>query len=337
MSKKSDSKDTEYWKGKRVLVTGAAGFIGSHLTESMVPLCAHTRALVQYRSDGRAGWLEGSASKMDIEILAGDVRDRDSVRRAVEGSDVVFHLAALIGIPYSYEAPLSYVHTNAEGTFHVLTACRDSGVGLMVQTSTSEVYGSAQQVPISESHPLQAQSPYSASKIAADKFAEAFHLSFDVPVVTVRPFNTYGPRQSPRAIIPAIMTQLLQGNDLRLGNTETTRDLNFVLDTVRGFRLAAQSPEAVGEVVNLGTGKEISIGDLATMIMSTVGVNRSVVVEDQRVRPSKSEVMRLCADNTKARTLLGWEPEYSLEEGLKITFEWVQQNLDAIAREEYAV
>ena len=337
MNKNSDSKEAEYWAGKRVLVTGAAGFIGSHLTESMVPLCAHTRALVQYRSDGKAGWLEGAACKSDIEILAGDVRDRDSVRRAVEGSDVVFHLAALIGIPYSYEAPLSYVHTNTEGTFHVLTACRESDVGLMVQTSTSEVYGSAQQLAINETHPLQAQSPYSASKIAADKFAEAFHLSFDVPVVTVRPFNTYGPRQSPRAIIPSIMTQLLRGNDLRLGNTDTTRDFNFVLDTVCGFRFAAQSSAATGEVINLGTGKEISIGDLASMIMSTVGVNRLVVLEDQRVRPSKSEVARLCADNTKARTLLGWEPQYSLQEGLKATFEWVQQNIDAIAREEYAV
>jgi len=308
-----------------VLVTGAGGFIGSHLTERLVEAGADVRALVHYNASGTWGWLDQSSVCSDIEVVAGDICDRDSVHQAMQSVEIVFHLAALIGIPYSYHAPASYVRTNVEGTLNVLQNARELGVARVVHTSTSEVYGTARYVPIDEAHPLQGQSPYSASKIGADKLAEAFHLSFDLPVVTVRPFNTFGPRQSARAIIPTIITQCLTGGTVRLGNLHPTRDLNYVTDIVEGFLLAASAPAALGQTINLGSGREISIGELAQLIARLVGQPIIIESEEQRVRPDNSEVERLLADNTLARTLLGWEPVVSLEEGLERTIEWVRQ------------
>ena len=325
------------WNGQKVLVTGAAGFIGSHLAERLVSLGATTRAFVHYNSSGSWGWLDQSAVRDQIEVVLGDIRDRESIDVAMKKVDVVFHLAALIAIPYSYDAPLSYVRTNVEGTLNVLQSARSQGVGKIVHTSTSEVYGTARSVPISEEHPLQGQSPYSASKIGADKIAESFHLSFDLPVVTVRPFNTYGPRQSARAVIPTIVTQALSQPEIRLGNLEPTRDLNFVTDTVEGFIKAAESNDAVGEVINLGTGCEISIGALAQTILQTMGKKIPVVSESQRVRPENSEVDRLCADNRKARELLGWQPQFSLEEGLAKTIEWLRENHEQYRSDVYVI
>ena len=314
------------WKSKRVLVTGAGGFIGSHLVERLVSLGARTSALVRYNSAGSWGWLDQSRIKNDVKVVLGDVRDQDITHRALEGVDIVFHLAALIAIPYSYHAPLSYVRTNVEGTLNVLQSAIRNDVGLVVHTSTSEVYGTACSVPINERHPLQGQSPYSATKIGADKIVESFNLSFGLPVVTVRPFNTYGPRQSARAVIPTIVTQALTDETIRLGNIEPTRDLNYVADTVEGFIKAAESPKAVGEVINLGTGREISIGELAATILKSLGKDLPIVTENERVRPEGSEVERLCADPNKARELLGWEPKHSLEEGLSRTIEWIREN-----------
>jgi dTDP-glucose 4,6-dehydratase len=314
------------WTGERVLVTGAGGFIGSHLTERLVELGASTRALVHYNALGTWGWLDQSPMRDQIEVIAGDICDRDSVRCALQDVEIVFHLAALIAIPYSYHAPLSYVRTNVEGTLNVLQAARDVGVECVVHTSTSEVYGTAQCVPIDEAHPLQGQSPYSASKIGADKMAEAFHRSFDLPAVTVRPFNTFGPRQSARAVIPTIITQLLAGQTVRLGSLNPTRDLNFVANTVDGFVLAASSPAAIGRTINLGSGREISIGDLAQLIARLMDKPICIEGEDARVRPEGSEVERLLADNRLARELLGWEPRVNLEEGLQRTIAWIQQH-----------
>jgi dTDP-glucose 4,6-dehydratase len=314
------------WTGKKVLVTGAGGFIGSHLTERLAGAGARVRALVHYNALGTWGWLDDSPVKTDIEVLAGDVCDRDSVRRAVEGVEVVFHLAALIAIPYSYHAPASYVRANVEGTLNVLQAAREVGVEKVVHTSTSEVYGTARYVPIDEAHPLQGQSPYSATKIGADKLAEAFHLSFGLPVVTVRPFNTYGPRQSARAVIPTIITQCLTGEVVRLGNLTPTRDLNYVENTAEGFMAAASAPGAVGRVLNLGTGREISIGDLAQLIARLAERPVRIESDEARTRPGGSEVERLLADSTAARELLGWEPRVGLEEGLRRTIEWVRRH-----------
>lgn len=325
------------WNGQKVLVTGAAGFIGSHLAERLVALGANTRAFVHYNSSGSWGWLDQSSVRDQIEVVLGDIRDRESIDVAMKKVDVVFHLAALIAIPYSYDAPLSYVRTNVEGTLNVLQSARSQGVVKIVHTSTSEVYGTARSVPISEEHPLQGQSPYSASKIGADKIAEAFHLSFDLPVVTVRPFNTYGPRQSARAVIPTIVTQALSQHEIRLGSLEPTRDLNFVTDTVEGFIKAAESNNAVGEVINLGTGREISIGELAQTILQTMGKKIPVVSESQRVRPENSEVERLCAENRKARELLGWQPQFSLEEGLVKTIEWLRENHEQYRSDVYVI
>jgi len=316
------------WSQKMVLVTGAGGFIGSHLTERLVGVGASVRAFVHYNALGRWGWLDESPVRQEVEVFPGDISDRDSVRKALKGVDVVFHLAALIGIPYSYQAPASYVNTNIVGTLNILQSALDGGVDLVVHTSTSEAYGTAQYVPIDEDHPLQGQSPYSATKIGADKLAESYYRSFDLPVVTVRPFNTYGPRQSARAVIPTIITQALAGEVVRLGNLAPTRDLNFVLDTADGFISAAEHPAAIGQVVNIGTGREISIGDLAQVIFELLGVEPSIEAEDQRVRPEASEVDRLCADITKARHLLGWAPKYTLEAGLSETIAWVRDNLD---------
>lgn len=316
------------WNGKRILVTGAGGFIGSHLAERLTELGARTRALVRYTSNGNWGWLDGSPRKGDMEVMLGDIRDRDSVRQAMRDIDQVFHLAALIAIPYSYHAPDSYVQTNVVGTLNVLQTAREAGVERVVHTSTSEVYGTAAYVPIDEKHPLQGQSPYSASKIGADKMAEAFHLSFGLPVVTVRPFNTYGPRQSARAVIPTIITQCLAGQrTIRLGNLDPTRDLSHVADTVEGFLAAAASPQAVGKVLNLGNGREISIGDLARRIAHLTGADVAIECDEQRVRPAGSEVERLLADNRQMQALTGWAPRISLDEGLRNTIEWVRGNM----------
>lgn len=316
------------WLGRSVVVTGAGGFIGSQLVERLVDLGARVRAFVRYTSDGGWGWLDHSDVKGEVEVILGDVQDAESVEGAVAGCEVVFHLAALIAIPYSYSAPLSYVRTNVEGTLNVLRAARTAGVARVVHTSTSEVYGTAVRVPIDEDHPLQGQSPYSASKIGADKLAEAFFQSYGLPVATIRPFNTYGPRQSARAIIPTIVTQALAGSEIRLGNLAPTRDLTFVTDTVDAFVRLADCADAVGAVVNVGTGREISVGDLAELILGVIGRELPVITEDERTRPRGSEVERLCADASRARTLMGWEPQTTLEAGLRTTISWIGENLD---------
>jgi NAD dependent epimerase/dehydratase len=323
--------------GRKVLVTGAGGFIGSHLVERLSERGANVCALVRYNSNSAAGWLDRSPVRQHVDVVFSNVEDRDGVRKAMHGVDAVFHLAALIGIPYSYDAPDSYVRTNIGGTLNVLQAARDQQVGLVVHTSTSEVYGSAAFVPMTEEHPLRGQSPYSATKIGADKLAEAFHLSFGLPVVTVRPFNTYGPRQSERAVIPTIVAQVLGGQRLRLGNLGPTRDFTYVTDTVEGFIRAAESDRAIGQVVNLGTGTEVSIGDLAERIMAKVGRTVPVEAEDERIRPTGSEVDRLCSDNARARALLEWQPRVSLDEGLGRTIEWLAGRVDSGDLTRYVV
>ncbi len=325
------------WTGKRVLVTGGGGFIGSHLCERLVEMGAQVRAFVHYNSLGRWGWLDASPHKGEFEVVAGDIADRDSVRHAVQGREVVFHLAALIGIPYSYQAPSSYVQTNVVGTLNVLQAALESGVEKVVHTSTSEAYGTAQYVPIDEAHPLQGQSPYAATKIGADKLAESFHRSFNLPVATIRPFNTYGPRQSARAVIPTIITQAFTRPEVRLGSLTPRRDLNFVADTVSGFIAVAEAPQSVGEVINIGTGREIAIGDLARQILTLIGRDLPIVSESERARPEKSEVNRLCADASKARRLLNWQPQHTLEEGLQKTITWVEAHLDEYRPDQYNV
>ncbi len=325
------------WHGKRVLVTGAGGFIASHLAERLVELGAEVRALVHYNSLGMWGWLDQSLMRNSMHVIAGDVTDRDSVRQAVKDSEIIFHLAALIAIPYSYHAPASYMRTNVEGTLNVMQVARDVDVECVVHTSTSEVYGTARYVPIDETHPLQGQSPYAASKIGADKMAEAFHLSFGVPVVTVRPFNTFGPRQSDRAVIPAVIAQLIAGKVVRLGNTSPTRDMNYVANTVEGFVLAASTPAAIGQTINLGSGREISIGDLVQLIAHLMDKSMRIENEEVRMRPAGSEVERLLADNRFARELLGWEPLVGLEDGLRRTIEWVQQNPERYRPNVYSV
>lgn len=325
------------WQGRRVLVTGAGGFVGSHLTERLVELGADVRAFVEYSSLGSWGWLDESPLRDDLNAVPGDVRDADSVRRAATGVDVIFHLAALIAIPYSYEAPYSYVETNVVGTLNVLRAAQAVGVDMLVHTSTSEVYGSAQAVPIDESHPLQGQSPYSASKIAADKMAEAFHLSFGLPVATLRPFNTFGPRQSARAVIPTIITQLLTGEKVALGNLAPTRDFTYVSDAVEAFVRTGECVAAVGRVVNAGSGQEISIGGLVERIEGVLGRQAPVEHDEQRVRPPASEVDRLCADARLARELLGWKPQVPLDAGLAATAEWIAGHLDRYRSGAYVI
>lgn len=318
-------------KGKKILVTGAGGFIGSHLAERLVELGAEVKGFVHYNSLNSWGWLESLPKEKlnEIEIITGDVRDFHCVKKSMEKAEVVFHLAALIGIPYSYIAPESYVDTNVKGTLNVLQAARDVGVEKLIHTSTSEVYGSALYVPIDENHPLQGQSPYSATKISADMMAESFYRSFGLPVATCRPFNTYGPRQSARAIIPTIITQIkAKRADIELGNTDTTRDFNYVADTVEGFVKIAESEKTIGEAINIGSGQEISIADLAQKVCELLGSNLEVKTDESRIRPPSSEVQRLCADNNKAKNLVGWEPRVKLEEGLALTAEWIRQNTD---------
>lgn len=324
-------------EGSTVVVTGAGGFIGSHLVEHLATRGARVRAFVRYTSSGRWGWLDRSPVKDELEVLLGDVRDSESVERAVAGADIVFHLAALIGIPYSYEAPLSYVRTNVEGTLNVLRASLKAGVARVVQTSTSEVYGSARYVPIDEAHPLQGQSPYSASKIGADALAAAFHRSYGLPVATLRPFNTFGPRQSARAVIPTVLTQLLTGEQVVLGSTAPTRDFMFVSDTVAAFAAIASADAAVGQVVNVGTGIEVSVADLVVRAAELLGREPNIVCEETRVRPPESEVDRLCADVGLARALLEWQPLISLDEGLQSTAAWIEAHLEKYRVGAYAV
>jgi NAD dependent epimerase/dehydratase len=315
------------WSGRRVLVTGAAGFIGSHLSEELVRRGADVRAFVRYNSAGRWGWLDESELKDELEVFAGDIRDPETLAPAMEGVEVVFHLAALIAIPYSYVTPLAYVRTNVEGTTNVLEAARAAGAARVVHTSTSEVYGTARTVPIHESHPLQGQSPYSASKIGADKIAESFHAAFGLPVVVLRPFNTFGPRQSARAIIPTIISQALTRPSLRLGSLEPRRDLTYVKDTVSGFTAIAACDAAVGRVVNIGRGEDLSIGDLVQRIGARLGKTLHVQTDSQRIRPAASEVDRLLAGTALARELWGWEPRYSLDQALDETIAWIRAHL----------
>ena len=304
----------------KIAVTGADGFIGSHLVQQLVRQGYQVRALCQYNSFNNFGWLSDLEDDelKSIELVLGDVRDPAQMQHFVKGCETVFHLAALIAIPYSYVAPSSYVQTNVMGTLNVLQAAREAGVTKFIHTSTSEVYGTAKYVPIDETHPLEGQSPYSASKIGADKIAQSYHLSFDLPVVTVRPFNTYGPRQSNRAVIPAILSQLLNGErTLKLGSVLPTRDFNFVADTVSGFIAAMSANQVGGEVFNIGSNFEISIKDTAQVIADTIGVSVKIVTEDSRLRPENSEVFRLWASNQKALEGLGWRPQYAGLEGFR--------------------
>ncbi|MCB0199403.1 MAG: SDR family NAD(P)-dependent oxidoreductase [Anaerolineae bacterium] len=326
----TDKNDNELnWSSRQVLVTGAGGFIGSHLVERLAGEGASVRAFVRYTSRADLGLLSLLPAEIlaRVEIVAGDLRDVEAVRGAVKGVDTIFHLGALIAIPYSYVHPREVVDTNVLGTLNVLMAARDHGVRRMVHTSTSEVYGTAQYVPIDEKHPLQGQSPYSASKIGADKIVESFVRSFETPVATLRPFNTYGPRQSARAVIPTIITQALVRDEIRLGSLTPQRDFTFVADTVDGFMRMASVDAAVGQEVNIGADSTISIGDLAQRILRLVGRDLPIVADDQRKRPAGSEVMRLWADNRKAAALIGWRPRVSLDEGLALTIDWVRQNL----------
>jgi NAD dependent epimerase/dehydratase len=315
-----------------ILVTGADGFIGSHLTEELVRAGHEVRAFVMYNSFGSWGWLDqcSADTKSHFEVFPGDIRDANGVRTAMRGCDAVLHLAALIAIPYSYHSPDSYIDTNIRGTLNVVQSARDLGVAKVVHTSTSEVYGTAKFVPITENHPLQGQSPYSASKIGADQIAMSFYSSFDTPVVILRPFNTYGPRQSARAIIPTVITQILVGNrQIKLGAVHPTRDFNYVADTVAGFMSALSSEQCFGEVINIGSCFEISIGDTARAIAKVMGVEIDILIEEQRLRPEKSEVDRLWASNTKAKEFLGWRPRFSglegFQRGLADTVAWFQE------------
>lgn len=324
--------------GRRTLVTGAGGFIGSHLVEALLRTGARVRAFVRYESRGGAGWLDqlDPAVRGEVELARGDVRDASTVTAAVAGTDVVFHLAALVAIPWSYRSPDAYVSTNVVGTMHVLEACRRYDVGRIVHVSTSEVYGTAQYVPIDERHPLRPQSPYAASKSAADQLMLAYHLTFETPAVVVRPFNTYGPRQSLRAVVPTIAAQLIAGTPVRLGSVDPTRDLTFVSDTVDALVRAGHTPGIDGRTIQLGTGREVRIGDLAEMLSRIAGVPLQLVHDPERVRPPSSEVDRLVADNTLARELLGWRPLVGLEDGLAATVRWLRSS-DLVQRaHEYA-
>ncbi len=331
---------------RKVLITGADGFIGSHLTEELVRKGYDVRAFVQYNSFSSWGWLDkiDSDIKNKLEVFSGDIRDSNGVRTAMVGCDKVLHLAALIAIPYSYHSPDSYIDTNIKGTLNILQAGRDLGVELIVSTSTSEVYGTAQFIPITEDHPLQGQSPYSASKIGADQIALSFHRSFNTPVVILRPFNTYGPRQSARAVIPTIISQIAYGqNNIKLGSTNPTRDFSYISDTVNGFIATLNSKHAYGEVINLGSGFEISIGDTVNEIADLMDVKINIINDEERLRPEKSEVERLFASNDKAKELLDWSPIFygldGFKRGLEKTIEWFTQpfNLENYKSDNYNI
>lgn len=328
-----------FWQDRNVLVTGAGGFIGSHLTERLLSEGAAVRTLVRYNSRGDIGLLNQlpveSASK--LEIVFGDLRDAQAVQRALEDIQIIFHLGAMISIPYSYKRPREVAESNFVGTLQVLISSLESSIERLVHTSSSEVYGTAVTVPINESHPLQGQSPYSASKIGADKMVESFHLTYDLPVVTIRPFNTYGPRQSARAVIPAIISQALTKETIHLGNLETTRDFTFVSDTVEGLLKAAITPEIEGQTFNLGSGDEVSIGDLAELIVRAIGRAVEIVQDPARLRPESSEVLRLVSDNSLAKQVLSWRPRVSFEDGLQQTIQWIRENSTFYRTGEYEV
>lgn len=327
------------WKNKRVLVTGAGGFIGSHLVEALHDLGAQVRAFVRYNSRNNWGAMEflPISIREDVEVFCGDIQDHTSVAKAVAGCDVVFHLAALVSIPYSYISPEGFVNTNINGTLNVMQACLAEGVSKVIHTSTSETYGTARYTPIDEDHPQRAQSPYAASKIGADKIAESFYLSFNLPVATVRPFNTYGPRQSARAVIPTIISQALVKEEIRLGSLTPVRDFCYVEDTVKGFIMTAESQNTTGEVINIGSAQGITIGELAEKIIQLVGGKKKLAYDAPRVRPEESEVMVLVCCNSKANKLLGWKPTYSLEEGLRNTIEWISENIHLFKSNIYQV
>ena len=320
-----------------VLVTGAGGFIGSHLVEALVKRGARVRAFVRYTSRGDLGALEqlDEQTRSSVEVVHGDLCRQDIVRAAFDGVSVAFHLGALVAIPYSYQSPDEVVAVNVSGTLNVLQAARHAGVRRLIHTSTSEVYGTARRVPMDETHPLQGQSPYSASKIGADKLAESFARSFELPVLTVRPFNTFGPRQSTRAVIPTIITQLLDDRRIRLGNLHPRRDFTFVTDTVAGFLRAAEVVELPWQEINLGTGHDVSVGEVLELIAGLLGVTPDVTTETERIRPTHSEVDRLCASNRRAAEVLGWAPQVSLEDGLRRTIEWVKAHRVFYLRESY--
>jgi len=327
-------------KDKKVLVTGADGFIGSHLTEMLVKEGANVTALSQYNSFNNWGWLEDVNCKNEIEVLCGDIRDPHYIKKISKNVDVIFHLAALIAIPYSYVAPDSYIDTNIKGTLNICQSGLDSGVQKIIVTSTSEVYGTAQYVPIDEKHPLQPQSPYSATKIGADAIAESFYRAFDLPLTIARPFNTYGPRQSARAVIPTIITQIANDKkQIKLGDVTPTRDFNFVKDTCRGFIELAKCEKSNGETVNIGSNFEISIGETLDLIKKIMNSDVEFITDDQRLRPEKSEVNRLWCDNTKINSLCGFKPEYSIERGLAETIEWFKnpENLKKYKADIYNV
>jgi NAD dependent epimerase/dehydratase len=324
-----EEKNNMNLKKKKILVTGSDGFIGSHLTETLVRMGCNVRAVVYYNSFNSWGWLDESPEeiKKELDVFAGDIRDPYGMKKAMQGCDVVFHLAALIAIPYSYHSPDTYVDTNIKGTLNILQAARELGVEKVIHTSTSEVYGTARYVPIDEEHPLQGQSPYSATKIGADQIAISFYRSFNTPVSIIRPFNTYGPRQSARAVIPTIITQIAAGQrELRLGSLHPTRDFSYINDTVKGFIAVAESEKSVGEVINIGSNYEVAIGDLVQTITDIMKADIEIKTDDNRIRPEKSEVERLLADNKKAAQLTGWLPEYAgmegLKRGLQETIEW---------------
>ena len=329
---------------KKVFLTGADGFIGSHLAERLIKDGYEVKALTQYNSFNSWGWLDTSLLKNEMEIVSGDVRDPFAMKTFMQGCDSVLHLAALIAIPYSYHAPASYVDTNVSGTLNIVQAARELGISKVVHTSTSEVYGTAKYVPIDEIHPLQGQSPYSASKIGADQIAISYYNSFETPVAIIRPFNTYGPRQSARAVIPTIISQIASGKrEIKLGAITPTRDFNFIGDTVSGFISVLESEKSIGEVINIGSNYEISIGSLVKTIAGTMGVEANVIADNQRLRPANSEVERLWAENKKAKELIGWVPEFGgldgLRKGLAETVEWFMQkhNLNQYKFEEYNV
>lgn len=321
---------------KKVLVTGADGFIGSHLTESLLEKGYEVKAFAFYNSFNTWGWLDSfpKDKQKEIEVFTGDIRDPNGVREAMKGVDAVFHLAALIAIPFSYHSPDSYVDTNIKGTLNVLQAARDLGTGRVLVTSTSEVYGTAQYVPIDEKHPYQGQSPYSATKIGADRLAESFYRSFQMPISIVRPFNTFGPRQSARAVIPTIISQLLAGKEeIQLGSLTPTRDFNYVKDTAAGFIAIAESDKTIGEEINIATQQEISIGDLAKEIISQINPKAKIACDEQRLRPEKSEVNRLLGSNQKIKELTDWKQQYTFAQGIAETIAWMRENLNAYKTE----
>lgn len=329
----------QFYGGKEVLVTGAGGFIGSHLTEELVKLGAKVRVLLRYNSQNRQGLIDYLPKDIrgSLDVFWGDLRDPQSVAKAVSGIRIVFHLGALIGIPYSYLNPLGVVQTNVVGTANILDACKDHQVEKLIHTSSSEVYGTAQYAPINEAHPLQGQSPYSATKIGTDKLAESYYRSFALPLTILRPFNTYGPRQSARAIIPTIITQALTGERIKLGSLEPRRDFTYITDIIDAFLKVGQCQDALGQTINVGSGHELSVRDLVKRISSILGKDVQIECEPARVRPQKSEVERLICDNSKAKAILHWEPQIPLDEGLTKTIQWISENLDRFETGRYAI